>query len=70
MKIKEIEAEIAAKAARIRTRNYSNQYIADRCEHYYALYKFSVLENAGTTEYYIIYKAYQTIAKERGLWND
>lgn len=67
MKIKDIETDILAKAERIRAKNHSDGYIIGKCDHYYALYRYSVLENAGTAEYYIIYKAYQTVAKERGL---
>lgn len=63
----DIREEVRKKADRIRARNYSDGYIAEKRDHYYALYRYSVLEAAATSEYYIIYKAYDVVAKERGL---
>lgn len=68
MNIKDIEAAITAKAAKLRARKLSGEYIAQRYDHYYALYKNAVLEHNGmSVDYYITFKAYEIIAKERDL---
>lgn len=68
MNIKDIEAEITAKAEKLRARKLSEEYIIQRYDHYYALYKNAVPEHNGmSVDYYITFKAYETVAKEREL---
>lgn len=67
MSMSEINTDIKAKAARIRAKKYDDAYLMERYRYYKSLYRASVEDNAGTTEPYIAYKAYETAAKERGL---
>ena len=68
MNMKDIEAAITAKAEKLRARKLSEEYIIQRYDHYYALYKNAVLEHNGMlVDYYITVKAYEIIAKEREL---
>lgn len=68
MNMKDIEAAITAKVEKLRARKLSEEYITQRYDHYYALYKNAVLEHNGmSVDYYITFKAYETVAKERDL---
>lgn len=68
MNTKNVEAAITAKAAELRARKLSGEYIARQYDHYYTRYKHSVTEHDGMSiDYYVTFKAYEKIAKERGL---
>ena len=51
----------------IRLRKLSDGTILSERERFHSIYRSMVMANESSVEYYIVYKAYDRIAKERGL---
>lgn len=62
-----IAEAIARKARGIRSRNLSDAEILSNRERMQSVYRSMVMVGENTTEFYTAYKAYDAVAKERGL---
>ena len=63
----EINEKITATAGRVRAKRYKDEVLMSWYRYYYHSYCAAVEIGTGTTLPYISYKAYETVAKERGL---
>lgn len=63
----EITAAAEAKAERIRARCYTDAQPMERYRRYLSIYRTAVNDGNSTAGPYIIYKAYEIIAKERKI---
>lgn len=62
-----IAEAISRKERGIRLRKLGDGTILRERERFYGIYRSLLMANEPTTEYYVTYKAYDNIAKERGL---
>lgn len=62
-----IAEAIERKAQGIRLRKLSDGAILRERDKYYGIYRSYVMANENSVEFYVAYKAYDLIAKERGL---
>ena len=62
-----IAEAIERKVRGIRLKNFSDAEILSNRERTHAIYRSTVMAGENTVEFYIIYKAYDAVARERGL---
>lgn len=64
---KAIAEAIERKARGIQSRKLSDGAILRERDRFYGIYRSMVMANETSVEQYIVYKAYDRVAKERGL---
>ena len=62
-----IAEAIERKERGIRLRKHGDRTILRERERFYGIYRSLLMANEPSTEFYVAYKAYDNIAKERGL---
>ncbi len=64
---KMIAEAIERKVRGIRLKNFSDAEILSNRERTHSIYRSTVMAGENTAEFYVIYKAYDAVARERGL---